>query len=488
MDFGNDGSDALTEGIDNDLILDVGFQNEEENDDGINEYLLRQEQERQSKENRQNLIDNDSIVFVSLSTSAGVKILSGIDEAAKANTFSTNGRIANPEFLQPGFGDWIMVMKLERVFDDEYDDRNHDHDYDDDDVDDGDIDLGTRHPDSFSDKSSGSYSDNAPSTFTVLKFVLFGLLILSPCLRAFHLFWAGGGRIRFRHSDDERNRIVGLQYIPPMDNWFGAYEPAEKERIHGRLTQEEVLSLPEITYQKQCFDDECDENKAKNEDDEKHVYNENDGRSEYSEGVSPVNADDSDAMNNSDSATLLTNTSSSSMDWHAREGEKSNAISYPSEAEPFSLPPLPTSPERVMSIPSLSANSNADADATSLLQSPLASPSSSSSSSSVGSKEEVPPDEERPSDALVSIRTQRRLRAFTTTTCTMCSICIDEFEEGETIRLLPRCGHAFHTECILPWLKDRQGCCPMCKTGVLEDDGDNGDNNGNGNGNDANNT
>ncbi|OEU06803.1 ring finger protein 13, partial [Fragilariopsis cylindrus CCMP1102] len=51
---------------------------------------------------------------------------------------------------------------------------------------------------------------------------------------------------------------------------------------------------------------------------------------------------------------------------------------------------------------------------------------------------------------------------------TTCSICIDEFEEGEKVRLLPLCGHGFHTDCILPWLKDRQGCCPLCKTAVLD--------------------
>jgi hypothetical protein len=54
--------------------------------------------------------------------------------------------------------------------------------------------------------------------------------------------------------------------------------------------------------------------------------------------------------------------------------------------------------------------------------------------------------------------------------CTDCSICIDEFENGERIRLLPRCGHAFHTDCILPWLCERQGCCPLCKMAVLGND------------------
>jgi hypothetical protein len=51
--------------------------------------------------------------------------------------------------------------------------------------------------------------------------------------------------------------------------------------------------------------------------------------------------------------------------------------------------------------------------------------------------------------------------------CTMCSICIDEFEAGERLTLLPRCQHTFHKDCIMPWLTERQGCCPLCKSNVL---------------------
>ncbi|KAL7520626.1 hypothetical protein ACHAWX_005344 [Stephanocyclus meneghinianus] len=57
---------------------------------------------------------------------------------------------------------------------------------------------------------------------------------------------------------------------------------------------------------------------------------------------------------------------------------------------------------------------------------------------------------------------------FVSSTC--CSICIDEFVHGERVRILPRCNHAFHTECILPWLTERQGCCPLCKTKVLPEE------------------
>ena len=56
---------------------------------------------------------------------------------------------------------------------------------------------------------------------------------------------------------------------------------------------------------------------------------------------------------------------------------------------------------------------------------------------------------------------------YATTTCTLCSICIDDFEQGESLLVLPRCLHAFHKDCIHPWLTERQGCCPLCKTNVF---------------------
>ena len=49
-----------------------------------------------------------------------------------------------------------------------------------------------------------------------------------------------------------------------------------------------------------------------------------------------------------------------------------------------------------------------------------------------------------------------------------CSICLEDFEAGETLKLLP-CKHAFHSPCVKPWLTQQQVSCPLCKNDVLSD-------------------
>ncbi|KAL6515326.1 hypothetical protein OROHE_018958 [Orobanche hederae] len=49
---------------------------------------------------------------------------------------------------------------------------------------------------------------------------------------------------------------------------------------------------------------------------------------------------------------------------------------------------------------------------------------------------------------------------------TDCSVCLSEFQEDETLRLLPKCSHAFHVGCIDTWLRSHTNC-PMCRAGIV---------------------
>ncbi|KAL7602754.1 hypothetical protein Lser_V15G19312 [Lactuca serriola] len=44
-----------------------------------------------------------------------------------------------------------------------------------------------------------------------------------------------------------------------------------------------------------------------------------------------------------------------------------------------------------------------------------------------------------------------------------CVVCLNVFKDEETLRLIPKCDHVFHAECIDAWLENHL-LCPICRT------------------------
>ncbi|XP_047329412.1 RING-H2 finger protein ATL13-like [Impatiens glandulifera] len=49
-----------------------------------------------------------------------------------------------------------------------------------------------------------------------------------------------------------------------------------------------------------------------------------------------------------------------------------------------------------------------------------------------------------------------------------CAVCLCEFEADDNLRLLPKCSHAFHMECIDTWLLSHS-TCPLCRASLISD-------------------
>lgn len=50
-----------------------------------------------------------------------------------------------------------------------------------------------------------------------------------------------------------------------------------------------------------------------------------------------------------------------------------------------------------------------------------------------------------------------------------CVVCLEDFEDGEKGRTLPKCGHNFHLDCIDMWLHSHS-TCPLCRASVQSPD------------------
>lgn len=50
-----------------------------------------------------------------------------------------------------------------------------------------------------------------------------------------------------------------------------------------------------------------------------------------------------------------------------------------------------------------------------------------------------------------------------------CAVCLCDLEDGEKARLLPKCNHGFHVECIDMWFQSHS-TCPLCRNPVHVND------------------
>ncbi|CAG8599436.1 4358_t:CDS:2 [Paraglomus brasilianum] len=56
-----------------------------------------------------------------------------------------------------------------------------------------------------------------------------------------------------------------------------------------------------------------------------------------------------------------------------------------------------------------------------------------------------------------------------------CPVCKEDYSEGEEVVSLP-CNHAFHDDCIKPWLK-MNGTCPVCRYSLVKQESEGSDQN-----------
>lgn len=52
-----------------------------------------------------------------------------------------------------------------------------------------------------------------------------------------------------------------------------------------------------------------------------------------------------------------------------------------------------------------------------------------------------------------------------------CAVCLNEFEDDEVLRLLPKCNHVFHSDCIDLWLASHI-TCPVCRANLTPKPGE----------------
>lgn len=52
-----------------------------------------------------------------------------------------------------------------------------------------------------------------------------------------------------------------------------------------------------------------------------------------------------------------------------------------------------------------------------------------------------------------------------------CAVCLNEFETSDTLRLIPKCSHVFHSVCVDAWLVSHS-TCPVCRANLCPKPGE----------------
>ena len=285
----------------------------------------------------------------------------------------------------------------------------------------------------------------AREAFHWLRFVLFTLLIVSPCVRAGYLWYSGGGRILFRRNS--RGRIVGLLYVRPMAYWYASGPDVHREApMTDTLTEEQVMSLPQVVYDKNKKKQQASPNRSSN----------NNNNNSNDDGTLAQSIDGSKTSND-DQAVGDENNDHVDDDERVLEEQKILDEEQPpptTNNEPVVVESKLGAGVPVQCIPVLT--NEEDNERT--------------------ERDELTESDETNNDRPPASSSSSSSQIIDYTSSSMCSICIEDFVQGETILVLPRCQHGFHLECIKPWLTERHGCCPLCKTQVLPSDEEDQDN------------
>ncbi|KAL2545010.1 RING-H2 finger protein ATL1-like [Forsythia ovata] len=46
-----------------------------------------------------------------------------------------------------------------------------------------------------------------------------------------------------------------------------------------------------------------------------------------------------------------------------------------------------------------------------------------------------------------------------------CVVCLNEFQEHDILKLLPKCNHVFHLDCVDIWFQSNANC-PLCRSAI----------------------